>query len=94
MKTHIVIDLTYHEDENNQVFAGTETECYDWVERQGSFGYEAKPMTKEELRIHNPECLAKSGKFYNNVPPELGVEVWEKMSVIERLEYKGLIKEQ
>ena len=53
MKTHVVIDLTYHEDEGNQVFAGTEEECYDWVESQGSFGFEVHIMTKEELAIHN-----------------------------------------
>jgi hypothetical protein len=55
MKTHIVIDMTYHEDEGNQVFVGTEDECYNWVESQGSFGFEVKPMTKEEVKIHNEE---------------------------------------
>ena len=55
MKTHIVIDMTYHKDEGNQVFAGTEDECYNWVESQGSFGFDVKPMTKEELKIHNEE---------------------------------------
>lgn len=53
METHIVIDLTYHEDEGNKVFAGTEEECYDWIESQGDFGYLVHPMTEEELKIHN-----------------------------------------
>lgn len=55
MKTHIVIDMTYHEDEGNQVFVGTEKECHKWVEGQGSFGYKVVPMTKDELLIHNPD---------------------------------------
>lgn len=53
MKTHFVIDLTYHEEEGNQVFVGTEEECYNWVEQQGSFGFEVKPLTKYEIKIHN-----------------------------------------
>jgi len=54
MKTHLVIDLVYHEEEGNQVFAGTEQECNDWVEQQfDAFTYKVVPMTKEELKIHN-----------------------------------------
>jgi hypothetical protein len=55
MKTHLVIDLIYTEDEGNQVFAGTLSECNGWVDEQGSFGYKIVPMTEEELRIHNQE---------------------------------------
>ena len=51
MKTHIVIDMVYHE-EDYQVFAGTEQECHEWIFEQG-FGYRVVPMTKEELKIHN-----------------------------------------
>lgn len=51
-KTHMVIDMTYHEDEGNSVFAGTGEECYKWVSEQG-FGYEVVSMTNEELKIHN-----------------------------------------
>jgi hypothetical protein len=55
MKTHLVIDQVYHEEENNQVFAGTLKECYDWINEQDTFGLVVVPMTKEELSIHNPE---------------------------------------
>jgi hypothetical protein len=52
MKTHLVIDLVYTEDEGNQAFAGTQQECNDWVSEQG-YGYKVVPMTEEELKIHN-----------------------------------------
>lgn len=92
MKTHVVIDLTYHEDEGNQVFVGTLQECNDWVSDQDMIGLEVKPMTVEELRIHNPIIsIAKSGKRYHNIPKEIDVEIWDKMTVAERLQYKGLI---
>lgn len=48
MKTHIVIDLVYHEDEGNEVFEGTLKECLDWV-RDQEFGYQVLPKTKEQL---------------------------------------------
>jgi hypothetical protein len=54
-KTHIVIDTVYTEEEGNEAFVGTLQECHDWVEEQKCFGYEVKPMTKEELKIHNSE---------------------------------------
>lgn len=54
MKTHLVIDLIYHEDEGNQVFVGTEEECHEWVVGQGSFGFEVVPMTKDEILTNNP----------------------------------------
>jgi hypothetical protein len=57
MKTHIVIDMTYHEDEGNEVFVGTLQECNDWVALQNSIGFEVKPMTKEEIATHNPQLL-------------------------------------
>jgi len=34
---------------------------------------------------------ALSGRIYHNIPNELDVETWDKMSVVERLHYKGLI---
>jgi hypothetical protein len=52
MKTHIVIDEIYHEEEGNQAFAGTLQECHDWVAEQG-FGYKVVPMTAQEIIIHN-----------------------------------------
>jgi len=52
MKTHVVIDLVYREEEGNQPFVGTLEECVDWVNEQG-FGYDVKPMTEEELKINN-----------------------------------------
>jgi len=54
MKTHIVIDLVYHEDEGNQAFVGTHQECMDFVVEQG-FGFEIVPMTKEEIEFENKE---------------------------------------
>lgn len=51
-KTHLVIDLVYHEEEHNVVFSGTYQECMDWKSNQG-FGYQVVPMTKEELKIYN-----------------------------------------
>ena len=52
MKTHLVIDTVYTEEESNQAFAGTLQECNEWVAEQG-FGYKVVPMTEEELKIHN-----------------------------------------
>ena len=51
-KTHKVIDLVYHEDEGNDVFAGSFKECHDWKLEQG-FGYQIVPMTKEEIELAN-----------------------------------------
>ena len=93
MKTHVVIDLTYHEDEGNQVFVGTLQECNEWVEKQNTFGLEVEPMTKEERRIHNPELLAKSGRFYHSTGG-LDVEVWDKMSPLDRMKHLNLIHER
>jgi hypothetical protein len=92
MKTHVVIDMTYHEDEGNQVFVGTEEECYNWIEGQGGFGFEVKPMTKEELKVYNSDVsIASNGHKYHNIPKELDVETWDKMNVADRLRYKGLL---
>lgn len=90
MKTHIVIDTVYTEEEGNQEFVGTLRECNEWVEKQNTFGLEIKPMTEEELRIHNPELLAKSGRFYHSTGG-LDVETWDKMTPKERLIHLGLI---
>ena len=51
-KTHKVIDLTYHEDEGNEAFDGTEQECHDFVAEQGGVGWEVVPMLKEEIELH------------------------------------------
>jgi hypothetical protein len=53
MKTHIVIDIMYTEEEGNQMFAGTLEECNDWVAKQDTYGLEVHIMTKEEMEIHN-----------------------------------------
>jgi len=50
-KTHKVIDTVYHEDEGNDVFAGTLQECHEWASQQG-FGYEVVPMTREEIQAY------------------------------------------
>jgi hypothetical protein len=54
-KTHLVLDLVYTKDEGQEAFAGTLTECNDFVSEQGgaTFMYKVVPMTKEELLIHN-----------------------------------------
>jgi hypothetical protein len=53
-KTHRVIDKTYHEDEGQGCYAGTQEECQEFLAEQGSqFGLEIVPMTKEELKIYN-----------------------------------------
>lgn len=53
-KTHKVIDLVYHEDENNVPFVGTQKECMKWVKEQG-FGFEIVPLTKKELEYENKD---------------------------------------
>jgi len=44
--THEVVDLVYHENEDNIAFQGTQQECHDWVSEQGgaTFTYEVKPI--------------------------------------------------
>ena len=49
MKTHKVIDLTYHKEENNECFIGTYNECISFVAKQGVIGYKIVLMTKEEM---------------------------------------------
>ena len=41
--THEVVDLVYHEDENNIAFQGTYEECMEWKSEQG-FGYQVRPI--------------------------------------------------
>ena len=52
MKTHKVIDLTYHEDEGNEVYAGTNEECSDFISSQSEIGYTIVPMTKDEINAY------------------------------------------
>jgi len=52
MKTHLVIDMVYTEEEGNQAFAGTLQECNEWAAKQG-FGYKVVPMLPAEIKIHN-----------------------------------------
>lgn len=55
MKTHVVIDTIYHEDEGNEVFVGTHQECLDFVSEQGgmSFTYQVLPLLQNELALYN-----------------------------------------
>lgn len=53
MKTHKVIDLVYHEDENNEPFVGTLEECENWRSEQGAFSYKVVPLTRFEIKMHN-----------------------------------------
>lgn len=91
MKTHVVIDLTYHEHENNHVFVGSKIECDDWIIKQDSPRFQVLPLTKEELRIHNFKLVAKSGRFYHNIPSGIDVNTWDIMTVIDKLKYLSLI---
>lgn len=52
-KTHIVLDLTYHEDEGQQCFAGTHQECLDFISEQDTIGLQVVPMLKEKLELYN-----------------------------------------
>ena len=44
--TYEVVDLVYHEDENNIAFQGTHKECQDFIIEQGgaTFMYEIRPI--------------------------------------------------
>lgn len=44
--THEVVDLVYHDDENNIAFQGTYRECEDWKSEQG-FGYQVRPINEK-----------------------------------------------
>jgi hypothetical protein len=52
MKTHKVIDTFYFEEEGNDVYAGTEKECANFIAEQRSIGYRTVPMTKEEVELY------------------------------------------
>lgn len=53
MKTHVVLDLHYHEDEGQECFDGTKQECEDFVATQSpKFMYKVVPMTEEEIKNH------------------------------------------
>jgi hypothetical protein len=47
----------------------------------------------DNIRYHFSDIIyeATSGRRYHNIPNELDVDTWDKMSVVERLHYKGLI---
>ena len=90
MKTHLINDLIYHEDEGNEVFVGTLKECEEFMDKQRTFAYELRPLSKAELRVHNPELLAKSGRFYHSTGG-IDVEIWDTMTMIERLKHLGVI---
>ncbi|MFA7307647.1 MAG: hypothetical protein WC026_13345 [Hyphomicrobium sp.] len=63
MKTHLVLDLVYHEEEGQGCFDGTEQECHAFIAQQGGavFMYKVVPMTKEEIETHpdNIKLLVK-----------------------------------
>lgn len=45
-ETHEVIDLVYFEDEGNVAFQGTQQECYDFINSQGSDAFTYKVVPK------------------------------------------------
>lgn len=54
MKTHLVLDLHHHKDEGQECFAGTLTECEEFVvEQSPAFMYKIVHMTDQELKTHN-----------------------------------------
>ncbi len=55
MKTHVVIDLMYTEDEGNETFVGSLQDCHDFVEQQGgmTFSYQVLPLLENEYKFHN-----------------------------------------
>ena len=58
MKTHKVLDTTYHEDEGQDTMVGTLKECNDFVASQSDhFMYQVVPLTDYELEIYNKEEL-------------------------------------
>jgi len=46
--THQVLDLFYPPDEGQECFQGTEQECYDFIQQQGSatFMYKVVPIVR------------------------------------------------
>lgn len=53
-KTHVVIDnVSYEEEGGGNIYVGTLKDCHEWVNLQGYFGYEIKPMTEEEVKLYN-----------------------------------------
>lgn len=55
MKTHLVLDLHYTEDEGQDVFVGTHSECEDFASEQSPyFMYKVVPMSQEEI-INYPD---------------------------------------
>jgi len=44
MKTHVVIDIIL----NNNIFFGTYEECVEWKTRHHDFGYDIRPIPKDE----------------------------------------------
>ena len=50
MKTHKVIDNTYHKDEyGHDCFCGTYKECVKFKEEQNTYGLDIVSLTKEEI---------------------------------------------
>jgi len=52
-KTHKVIDETLHEDEGQDCFVGSITECNNFVSEQNTIGLIVVPLIGIELQLHN-----------------------------------------
>ena len=87
MKTHLVLDEAF---DYTPIFAGTAQECEEYAASQG-IGFKVVHMNEQELRMHNPELVAKSGRLYRKVPSDVDIETWDAMTVVERLNHLGLI---
>jgi len=69
MKTHLVIDETVVEEEDdcsNILFKGTQEECHDFVSEQNTVGLKVVPMTKEEFEMENGQNLSVSYWMYGS----------------------------
>lgn len=52
--THEVLDLVYTPEEGQACFSGTEQECYDFIQQQGSatFMYKVVPIVHKNATQH------------------------------------------
>jgi hypothetical protein len=53
MRTHQVLDLTYHPDEGQSCFVGTFDECIAFISEQNTIGLQIVALSKEEKEIYN-----------------------------------------
>jgi len=68
MKTHVVLDFHYHEDEGQQCFDGTKVECEEFAAKQTPhFMYKVVPMTEDEIDAH-PDNIKSQDAQTTEIP--------------------------